>query len=186
VRKKAKIIFKATAETVIRVGVLVSCQEKKARTKRGQTDWAKIEKANSPKQVAVNFVSKTLNCPVSKIILTIKFLKIKIKREIGIVKKRIWRKTEENFSINSSLLPSAQVLERVGKIATAKEAPIIPIGKLWRLLEKLKMAILPAEIIEARAVMTIKLICWAATPKTLGIINLKILFKAGYRRLKRN
>ena len=61
VREKARIIFKATAETVIRVGVLVSCQEKKARTKRGIRDWAKTEQAKRPKQVAVNFVSKTPN-----------------------------------------------------------------------------------------------------------------------------
>jgi len=61
VREKARIIFKKTEEMVIRVGVLVSCQEKKARIKRGIRDWAKTEQAKSPKQVAVNFVSRAAN-----------------------------------------------------------------------------------------------------------------------------
>ena len=64
VKEKARIIFKVTAETVIKVGVLVSCQEKKARRKRGIKDWAKIETEKIAKQAEVNSISSKPNFPV--------------------------------------------------------------------------------------------------------------------------
>ena len=102
------------------------------------------------------------------------------------IKNSVWRKREENFSMNSFFWPFAQSREKAGKIAVAKDAPKIPIGNPWRLLEKLKIAIEPAVIIEAMAVITIRLIWLAAIPKTLGIIKVKILFIAGYLKPKRN
>ena len=64
IKLKLKIIFKKTVDIVIKVGVLVSWKEKKARVRRGIKDWAKIEKANIPKQAEVNLASFKPNFPV--------------------------------------------------------------------------------------------------------------------------
>lgn len=54
IKLRLKIIFSKTADIVIKVGVLVSWKEKKARDRRGIKDWAKIEKVNIPKQAEVS------------------------------------------------------------------------------------------------------------------------------------
>jgi len=127
--KKHKIIFNTIADIPMITGVLVFCKEKKALTKRGIKEEAKRPKEKMPKEAAVNLVSNQPNSPVPNINLTIWALNKNKKTETGIIRKRIWRKTEEKLSENFSFWSFAQVLDNAGKTAIAKETPIIPIGK---------------------------------------------------------
>lgn len=100
--KKHKVIFKTIEIIPIATGVLVSCREKKVRAKRGTREEAKSPREKIPKLAAVNLVSNQPNWPVPKINLTIWALKRKVRREMGIIEKRICLKTEEKFSENFS------------------------------------------------------------------------------------
>ena len=93
-------------------------------------------------------------------------------------------KTEEKFLTNSSFAPLTKDRVKDGKTAMAKEAPIIPMGKYWRLLAKLKIEIEPTAKVEAIAVMTIRFICRPAIARVRGIINKKTLLIPDSFKLK--
>jgi hypothetical protein len=61
---------------------------------------AKIPKQNIPSEAAVSLVSSHPNSPVPRISLTIWALKIKNRREVGIIKKIIWRKISPQSRAN--------------------------------------------------------------------------------------
>jgi hypothetical protein len=119
---------------------------------------AKMPMQNIPSEGAVSLVSSHPKDPVPSISHTIWARKIKNKREVGIIKKIIWRKVEVKIAKNFSFDLAAQDWDRAGKAAMAKDVPNSPMGKYWILLEKLKIAIDPTVKVEAIAVTAIRLL----------------------------
>jgi len=76
-----------------------------------------------------------------------------------------------------SLFVSKATLDNVGKAATAKEIPKIPIKKDCKLLAKLKTDKEPTLKVEAIIVIINKLICEMPKLNTRGIIILTIFLK---------
>src|SRR3989344_557277 len=127
-----------------------------------------------PKQAAVSFVADQSNFPAPKAILTRWALKRNEIALMGIIKKTIWRKTEENFKSISFFSPLEKANDIAGKTAIAKGTATSPIIGKDKSLAKLKIPTLPGIKVEPIMVKTTKLIWLAAKPIALGTVNFKV------------
>ena len=82
-KRKLRPIFTNIEKIAINVGVLVSLKEKNALNNKGIKDEARIPMENKAKLEEDNCADKEENKPFSKSILTICFLKTKIRAVIG-------------------------------------------------------------------------------------------------------
>ena len=142
------------------------------RTSKGIIAWANKDKAKKPKVSIVKIVSCQSNRPVPKRTRIICARKVKSKTVAGTIKNKICLIVEEKLL--TSFFLSEAMADKVGKAATAKEMPKMPIGKNCKLLAKLNTAKEPMANVEAIAVITNKLICEIAKLIIRGIIIMPI------------
>jgi len=116
-KNQDKTKFKAVVARPAYKGVLVSWRAKKTRDIKGKVAWANREMAKKPKVSMVNSVSRQLNWPAPKIILTICARRDKKIIVAGMIKNIILRKVEENCRTSSSFLKART--ESAGKAAIA-------------------------------------------------------------------